>query len=166
MIEYQAIIATRNDQGQLASMQNKLVRIALERLRLSIQEFVGDLPPEMDQAYEAAIHPAQANPARIFIPTRPSLMKPGESLRLFIVAPSVQEASKVMFHTRRQGQSEWKTQPALHAGRSVYTASLGPFSAQEKTVEYYASVSDAGQAQPLVDPPDAPLHAYRLNLMV
>lgn len=166
MIEYQAIIATRNDQGQLASMQNKFVRIALERLRLSIQEFVGDLPPAMDQAYEAAIHPAQANPARIFIPTRPSLMKPGESLRLFIVAPSVQEAGGVMFHTRRQGQSEWKTQPALHAGRSVYTASLGPFSAQEKTVEYYASVSDAGQAQPLVDPPDAPLQAYRLNLMV
>src|SRR5262249_56442479 len=41
MLEYQAVIATRNDQGQLASMQNKLVRISLERLRLSIKEFLG-----------------------------------------------------------------------------------------------------------------------------
>ena len=29
MVQYQAVIATRNDLGQLASMQNKVVRIAL-----------------------------------------------------------------------------------------------------------------------------------------
>ena len=47
MVEYQAAIATRNDQGQLASMQNKFVRLSLERLRLSIKEFLDDLPEEM-----------------------------------------------------------------------------------------------------------------------
>src|SRR5262249_44289517 len=68
MLEYQAVVATRNDQGQLASMQNKLVRIALERLRLSIKEFLGALPAEMDQAYAAAVSADGANPRRIFIP--------------------------------------------------------------------------------------------------
>lgn len=46
MLDYQGVIATRNDQGQLASMQNKFVWIAIERLRLSIQEFMDELPPE------------------------------------------------------------------------------------------------------------------------
>ena len=54
MVEYQAAIATRNDQGQLASMQNKFVRLALERLRLSIKEFLNELPDEMNIVYIAA----------------------------------------------------------------------------------------------------------------
>ncbi|MGH9616528.1 MAG: hypothetical protein ACRD28_07270, partial [Acidobacteriaceae bacterium] len=48
MLQYQSAIATRNDQGQLASMQNKFVRIALERLRLSIKEFLNELPTEIN----------------------------------------------------------------------------------------------------------------------
>ena len=83
-------IATRNDQGQLASMQNKFVRLSLERLRLSIKEFLDDLPDEMKTAYIAATTPPGANRARLFIPTRPSMLKPGESLRIFIVAPGQQ----------------------------------------------------------------------------
>jgi hypothetical protein len=55
MLTYQNIVSTRNDQGQLASMQNKFVRISLERLRLSIKEFLGELPAEVNQAYESAI---------------------------------------------------------------------------------------------------------------
>ncbi len=89
MLEFQGVIATRNDLGQLASMQNKFVRIALERLRLSIKEFVDELPPEMEQAYASAIAPETGIRPRLFIPTRPSLLKPAESLRIFIVAPGI-----------------------------------------------------------------------------
>jgi hypothetical protein len=39
MLQYQAVIATRPSQGQLACRQNKFVRISPERLRLSIKEF-------------------------------------------------------------------------------------------------------------------------------
>ncbi len=163
MLEYQAVIATRNDQGQLASMQNKFVRIALERLPLSIQEFTGELPPEMHQAYKAAIRPELANAPRIFVPTRPSLLKPGESLRLFIVVPGVNGA-KVKFHTRRVGQHDWEAQSATHAGRNVYTVQLGPFPMKDGAVEYYASADAAGQS--LTDPPEAPQNSYRLNMMV
>ena len=65
MVKYQSVIATRNDLGQLASMQNKLVRIALERLRLSVKEFLPELPAEMEQAYAAAITPEGATAAAL-----------------------------------------------------------------------------------------------------
>ena len=139
-------------------MQNKLVRIALERLRLSIKEFLGTLPAEMDQAYAAAISPDGANPRRIFIPTRPSIMKPGETLRLFIVAPG-QEGADVRLHTRRQGAEAWQSMAAAPAGRSVYTVLLGP--AQDGMLEYYASAP----GETLTDPPQAPVNVYTLNIL-
>jgi hypothetical protein len=162
MVAYQAVIATRNDQGQLASMQNKFVRISLERLRLSIKEFVNQLPPEMDQAYAAAVSPESANPPRLFIPTRPSLLKLGESLRIFIIAPG-QESTDIKLFTRRQTAQEWQTSAAAHAGRSVYTAKIGPFQADDGAIEYFATAK--AKSELLSDPPQAPTNVYTLNIM-
>jgi hypothetical protein len=164
MVEYQGIIATRNDQGQLASMQNKFVRISLERLRLSIKEFVNELPPEMDQAYTAAVSPEAANPPRLFIPTRPSLFKPGEYLRIFIIASGQEEVTQVKLHTRRQTAQEWHTSAATHAGRNVYTAKIGPFQVDDGAIEYFATA--AINSELLYDPPQAPRNVYTLNIIV
>ena len=163
MIEYQAVIATRNGQGQLASMQNKFVRLALERLRLSIKEFLGELPPEMAVAYTATVSPEGANPHRIFIPTRPSLLKPGESLRIFVVALGQQETAGVKLQTRRQGTQQWTTSTASHAGRGVFTAQLGPFPRGTGGVEYYTTASSTSGL--LSDPPQAPENLYRLSIL-
>jgi hypothetical protein len=163
MVEYQAIVATRNDLGQLASMQNKLVRIALERLRLSIKEFLVELPLEMDQAYAAAISAKGANSARIFIPTRPSLLKPQDSLRIFINTPGQEEVISVKLMTRVLGAQRWEASEATHCGRNVYAAKLGPFAAGESVIEYYATAK--GTSQALTDPPQAPLNLYTLNLL-
>src|SRR5271170_7272181 len=99
MLTFQAIVATRNDQGQLASMQNKFVRIALERMRLSIKEFLGELPASMDAAYNAAVSSDRANPSRLFLPTRPSLLHAGESVRIYIVLPGHASTPEVRLHT-------------------------------------------------------------------
>jgi len=169
MLEFQAIVATRNDLGQLASMQNKFARIALERLRLSIKEFLRELPPEMDRAYAAAISPEGANPSRLFLPTRPSLLHAGESLRIFInVSGKVNVSGKpgdepVKLYTRRQGTEKWNALDAVHAGRNVFTARLGPFTAEDSAVDYYASVRD--QSQTFSDPPQAPLNVYTVNVL-
>jgi hypothetical protein len=144
-------------------MQNKLVRIALERLRLSIKEFLTELPAEMNQAYAAAITPVGANPPHIFIPTRPSILKPGESLRIFINAPGHTDVVPVKLHTRRQGTQEWRTTDATHAERNVYKAKLGPFLALDGAIEYYASVP--GESKELTDPPQAPTNVYTLNVL-
>ncbi len=166
MLKFQGIIATRNGQGQLSSMQNKFVRIALERLRLSIAEFI-DLPPSADQAYRVATTPDRANQARVFIPTRPSLLQPDQYLRLFIVAPGIDPAeADVRFHVRREGRNEWETQAAQHAGRNVYTVQLGPFSARDGSARYYASASSGTQSTRLVDPPQAPSNTYSVNLIL
>ena len=162
MLEYQAVIATRNDQGQLASMQNKFVRIALDRLQLSIKEFLGTLPAAMEQAYAAAISDANANTPRLFIPTRPSLLKPGEAMRLFIVAPDP-IVTDVTLRTRRQGTEQWQSISAAHAGRGVYAASLGPFGSGGDAIEYCASASGGGQD--LFDPPQAPDNFHTLNIL-
>jgi len=162
MVEYQAAIATRNDQGQLASMQNKFVRLALERLRLSIKEFLNEFPSEMNTAYVAAKSPAHSNHARLFIPTRPSLLKPGESLRIFIVAPSQQNILDIKLLTRRQGTQPWQSNPVTHVGRSVYAAKLGPFSPGDDIIEYCAA---AAEDQSLTAPPEAPRHAYTLTVL-
>ncbi len=163
MLEYQAILATRNDLGQLASMQNKFVRISLERLRLSIKEFLDELPAEMDRAYAAAISSEGANPTRLFLPTRPSLLKPGESLRIFIHVSGQHEVAQVKLFTRRQGTQTWDPSSAAHAGRNVYAANLGPFAAADGAIEYYATV--LSKSQTFTDPPQAPLNVYTLNLL-
>lgn len=162
MLDFQALAATRNDLGQLVSMQNKLVRIALERLRLSIKEFLVVLPPEMDKAYAEAISAEGANPSRLFIPTRPSLLKPGEILRIFINALGQEENLNIQLMTRRQGTQTWNAQDAAHAGRNVYSAKLGPFQAADGAIEYYASAS--GKSSTHTDPPQAPTKYYILNV--
>jgi hypothetical protein len=163
MLGFQAILATRNDLGQLASMQNKFVRIALERLRLSIKEFLRELPTEMDRAYAAAISPEGANPPRLFLPTRPSLLHPGESLRMFINVSGKTSDEPVKLFTRRQGTEEWNAFDTAHAGRNVYTARLGPFTAEDAAVDYYAAI--AGKLQTFSDPPQAPLNVYTVNIL-
>jgi hypothetical protein len=144
-------------------MQNKLVRIALELLRLSIKEFLVVLPAEMDRAYAEAISPEGANPPRLFIPTRPSLLNAGESLRIFINASGQKEVVSVRLITRRQGTQKWVASDATHAGRNVYAAKLGPFAVGDGAVEYYATAP--GKSQPLTDPPQAPLNVYTLGVL-
>ncbi len=163
MADYQSVIATRNDQGQLASMQNKFVRLSLERLRLSIKEFLNELPETMNTAYMAAVSPAGANSARLFIPTRPSLLKPGESLRIFIVAPGQTDVVDIKLLTRRQGTQAWQSSPVTHVGRSVYAAKLGPFAVGEDIIEYYAAT--AGEQPNLTAPPQAPQRIYTLSVL-
>jgi hypothetical protein len=159
ILTFDAIIATRNDQGQLASMQNKFVRIALERMRLSIKEFLGELPASMDVAYKAAVSPDQANELRLFVPTRPSLLDAGEQVRLFVVLPGAEGPQQVHLYTRKQNSSAWEATAAEHAGRSVYSAMLGPFSTG--TVEYYAAANYSALTAPL----GAPNNLYTLNVM-
>jgi hypothetical protein len=117
----------------------------------------------MEEAYAAAVSPEAANRPRVFIPTRPSLLKSGESLRVFIIAPGQEEVAEVKLVTRCQSMQAWQTASATHAGRSVYTAQLGPFQTDDGAIEYYATA--AHNSQLLCDPPQAPLNVYMLNIM-
>jgi hypothetical protein len=149
--------------GQLASIQNKRVRIALERLRLSIKEFLDELPPSMDAAYVAAISPVDANPPRVFLPTRPSLLNAGDSARIFIVFSGQTAVAEIKLYSRGLGDRQWKSVTAAHSGRSVYSAQLGPFQASDATIEYYVAAS--GNSPAMSAPPQAPANLYTLNIL-
>jgi hypothetical protein len=147
MLRYQSIVATRNDQGQLASMHNKFVRLAIDRLSLSLLDYLGSLPPEIQKASNDALQvPAQIK-ARLFLPTRPGLLVGGERVRVFIVVVGNGPISDVTLHTRIRGAATWNHIPATLVGRQTYEAYVGPFDKRQELASYYASAYIDGKPQ-------------------
>jgi hypothetical protein len=139
LISFQSIACTRNDLGTLASMHNKFVRLALHRLRLSIKEYLGDTLPEIERSFAEATRGDERAKGRVFIPTRPTLLSKGESLRITIVAL---EAGDVTLNYRMAGSRNWVRATAKLTGRKTYEAVLGPFTGNTGWVEYYASAGN------------------------
>ena len=74
ILDFQQVVSTRNDQGTLASMHNKLVRLALVRLPASMKEIFGELPIEVRQTQEEAVKPDSNEQSRLLLPTRPTIL--------------------------------------------------------------------------------------------
>ena len=163
MLDFQAIVSTRNDLGTLASMQNKFVRLGLIRLRLSLQEFLGELPPETETLFADLIKPDPNAPVRLFVPTRPSMLGKGEKVRMMVVATGQAPVHSVLVHTRPVGASQWTTAPAKLMGRRTYQATLGPFDTAAPLIEYFVSAS-VGTAK-LVTPPGAEKKPHTITLV-
>ncbi len=159
ILHFQKIVATRNDLGTLASMHNKYVRLALVRLRLSIKEYLGELPESVEMTFAQVIRPDNSAPARLFVPTRPSLLRAGEKTRLRIVAIGHNENDPVTLHTRVSGDPEWTNTRAAVLGRKTYEVTLGPFASGPSFAEYYISGGTR------VSPPDAPKKTYLVTLV-
>jgi hypothetical protein len=162
MLDFQSVVSTRNDLGTLASLQNKLVRLGLVRLRLSLQEFLGELPPETETLFADLIKADPNAPVRLFIPTRPSLLAKRERVRIMIVATGQNPVHAVQVHTRIAGASQWTAAPAKLLGRRTYEAVLGPFDPNAVLVEYFASAS-VGSAR-LVSPPAGDKKPHTITL--
>jgi hypothetical protein len=136
MLTFQRIVATRNDLGTLASLHNKFVRLALQRLPLSLAEYLGEMPPEVEAAMTAATAPDFKDPERLIVPVRPSMLRHGESVRVLIVVPGPSAPSSVTLLTRARGTSVWNAHAARLLGRRTYAATLGPFALESQLVEY------------------------------
>jgi hypothetical protein len=158
MLHFQRIVATRNDLGTLASKQNKFVRLALYRLRLSIQEYLGELPPEVESMFKQTVRADAAAPARVFLPTRPTMLGKGETVRVNIIVVGGVEPPSVMLLTRAHNAKTWDATPAKLAGRRTYTATLGPFPPEAELVDYYVT---AGH---LAAPANAPTYLYTVTM--
>jgi len=139
ILSFQRIVATRNDLGTLASMHNKLERLALVRLRLSMKEFLGELPAQIEEAFRLAARPDTDAPARLFAPTRPTLLPRGESVRIMLVATGEAPIGHVALHLRPRGAASWSTVAAPLLGRRTYQARLGPLDSSAPLAEYYFS---------------------------
>jgi hypothetical protein len=162
MLRYQRIVATRNDLGQLASMHNKFVRLALYRLPLSIQEYLGEFPAESEQLFQQVVQPDPSAPTRLFVPTRPGILKKDDRVRIMIIATGAAPVQSVTLSTRARGVSGWTQTEAQLMGRRTWQATLGPFESALDLVEYYVSASIGGARH--VAPPGAPNDSYLITM--
>jgi len=140
---------------RLAGHSERAVRSA----EFSVASHVGDVE-RAERAYAAAISPDPDAPPRIFLPTRPSILRPEEALRLFAVAPGLNSDTTVLLLTRRLGNQEWTSAPARHEGRNVFSVTLGPFGAAEVAIEY--RLEARGPSGLLCDPPGGGAHMATL----
>ena len=162
ILAFQRIVATRSDLGTLASMQNKLVRLALVRLRLSMKEFLGTLPPETESLFVETTRPDSEAPVRLFAPTRPTILAAGESVRVMVVAAGDAPARDVVLHVRPRGAARWYTIATRLLGRRTYEAQLGPLQPDAATAEYFFSAAIG--ATKVTAPPEPANHPYLLTL--
>jgi hypothetical protein len=164
-LEYQPIISTRNDQGQLASMHNKYERLALFRLRASMKEFLGELPSEIEELFAQVRQPDPNARLRIFVPTRPTLLRPNELVRIHAVVPGRGEVRNVTLFTRA-GVSSWNCQGMRHAGRRTFIVEIRYPESPGALMDYYvrAECAVGGKPEWVAAPREAPGRFYSITL--
>lgn len=159
ILRFHGAVATRNDMGTLASMQNKFVRIALDRLPLSMAEFLDEMPAEVEQAVRDARKPDEETPIRLIVPVRPTMLGKGERVRVLAVVPGAAAVNSVTLRMRPAGAAAWVERPFKLLGRKTWEAWLELPSMPASLVEYSVAANVGGKAL------QAPVQgAYRLTV--
>jgi hypothetical protein len=160
-LDYQEIVSTRNDQGQLASMHNKYERLALYRLRASMKEFLGELPPEVERSFAESREADGKAAPRAFVPTRPTVLRQGERVRITVVVPGRAKVVRATLFTRMKETQAWSPSPMKLEQRRTYTGELRWRESTGTLLDYYvaAEVEADGAKKILTSPPEAP-HRY------
>ncbi len=166
LLDYQEIVSTRNDLGQLASMHNKYERIALHRLRASMKEFLGELPPETDRLFAEVRQPNPKAKLRTFVPARPTVLRKGEQVRITAVVPGTDQAARVALYTRVKDSEHWNSVPMSLVRRRTYVGEIKWLDGGS-LLDYYvlAEVGGSGAKKPSTSPPEAPARFHTVTLI-
>jgi hypothetical protein len=166
LLDFQEIVSTRSDLGTLASMHNKYERLALFRLRASMKEFLGELPEETERLFENVRQPDPQAAPRVFVPTRPTLLGNGETVRIFAVAPGGESLVGVTLHVRATDSSEWEARPMRLLGRRTFTIALEASRSANVLFDYYveAEFHTPGGTGRATAPAEAPGRFYTATL--
>jgi hypothetical protein len=171
-VAVQDYVSTRNDLGTLASMHNKYERLALFRLRASMKEYLGELPTEVEKLYRQVREPITSLAPRVFIPTRPTLLHKGESVRISAIAvgPTLQ-VGRVQLMTRLAGSGQWSSTAMKNVGRRTYQAEIKAPSRGPDFLDYFVEVEAHGtglsprkDGRGLTAPNEAPKYFYSITL--
>ena len=166
-LDYQEIVSTREDQGQLASMHNKYERLALYRLRASMKEFLGELPPEVEAAFAKLRKPDGKAALRAFVPTRPTLLREGEHVRINVVVLGTAKVMRATLFTRSQETQAWSPAAMNLVQRRTYTAELQWRKSLGPLLDYYVAAEvEAGESKKTITtPPEAPQRFHSASLI-
>jgi hypothetical protein len=167
LLTYQQMVSERNEQGALASVHNKFERLALMRLRLSMKEFLGELPPEVDKLFHEVRRRDTSTHPRVFVPTRPSALAPGESVRIFALAPGGNSVPRLKLFLRRAAGEKWESFPMQLADRRTFVKEIKGSKADTPLLEYYVEAAFTGPAgnRRLTAPAGAPQQSYSVTLL-
>ena len=149
VLRFQRTVATRNDLGMLASIHNKFVRIATFRLKASILEFIDEIPPDAQQALDTAVAPDTDNIASLIVPTRPTRLRPGQSIRISAIAPGTAELTHIAIHYRGIGAPGWQSIAMTHIGRRTWGADLTMPIDFADGIEYHIRAEFGATPQPI-----------------
>jgi hypothetical protein len=167
LLDFQEIVSNRNDIGALASLHNKYERLALFRLRMSMKEFLGELPPETEELLGEVRKPEANAAQRLFIPTRPTLLRAGERVRVFAVAPGHGEKVRVTLNLRTGGSEKWSQRPMKLVDRRTFTGELACDTSATSLMDYYAEAQfmAGGVKSAVTAPLEAPARFYTVTLV-
>jgi hypothetical protein len=167
ILDFQEIVSNRNDLGTLASMHNKYERLALVRLRASMKEFLGELPAGAESLFEEVRRPDANAAARVFVPTRPSVLGRGEWARVLAVAPGGPADTRLTLCTRPAGSESWTSTTMTQVGRRTFVGDLGAREVATRFLDYYveAEFRNPAKRTVAVAPLEAPARFYTVTLM-
>jgi hypothetical protein len=167
LLDFQGIVSTRNDIGALASLHNKYERLALFRMRMSMKEFLGEMPPETEKLLDVVRRPDPNSAQRVFIPTRPTLLRAGDRARVFAVAPGHGEVSRVTLYARTSGSEGWNQHLMKLVGRRSFVGELVSEESTSPLLDYYAEAEfqSAKVRSVATAPLEAPARFYTVTLL-
>jgi hypothetical protein len=163
-LDYQEIVSTREDQGQLASMHNKYERLALYRLRASMKEFLGELPAEVERSFAEVREPDGKAAPRAFVPTRPTVLRKGERVRITVVVPGPAKVVRAVLFTRGRDTQAWSPAPMKLVDRRTCTAELTWRETTGTLLDYYVAAETEGAKKTITSPPEAPQRFHTVTL--
>ena len=147
-------------------MHNKYERLALYRLRASMKEFLGELPPETERLFAELRQPDAKAMPRAFVPTRPTLLRKGEQARISAVVPGGGQVARVTLFTRSKDSDNWSPSPMSLARRRTYASEI-KWQEVSPLMDYYvqAEVEVSGVKKTVASPLEAPQRYYTVTLL-
>ena len=147
-------------------MHNKYERLALYRLRASMKEFLGELPPEVERAFAESRRPDDKAATRAFVPTRPTVLRQGEHVRITVVVPGPAKVVRATLFTRAQETQVWSSAPMKLVQRRTYTAEVQWRESTSPLLDYYvaAEVEADGARKLVTSPLEAPQRYHTVTL--
>jgi len=167
ILDFQEIASTRNDLGTLASLHNKYERLALFRLRASLKEFLGELPRNIELLLEEVRSPDARALPRVFIPTRPTFLRPGGRVHIYAVAPGPANVGGVALFVRTSSGEGWNETPMKLVGRRTFVADLQAQEADQPLLNYFVRATWEGpqHTTQTTAPLEAPERFYTVTVL-
>jgi hypothetical protein len=149
---YGYLLATLHNASELGTICNIEQQSMLRTKLITIHD--PKLRQLLGEPLPADTHPWQdyRGPARLVVLTARGSQHAGESLRLRIIALDRHATKSIVVRMRPLGKGEWKTIPATHLARAVWSATL-PAAADD--FEYHV-VAESGTGAKLTWPATAP----------